>query len=165
MNFYLRKKIRIKPRVGFTLVELLIVIAIIFILTMLALPDVREIYEKIETEREIKNIVTFLRYAQERVARELVPKTVVRVYPDENKFTLRYLKKDEVLKKLKIPSEFKIESQTARVTFDSFGAIYIADKEEDVYLMNAAIDVYDESGRKYQIKIYNTGYINFKRID
>lgn len=152
-----------KSITGFTLLEVLIVSTLFIILLLFALPNARNIYSKMKTEEQVEDIVTFFNYAQERTIQELQPKIVVRVYADEKKLTLRYLAEEEILDELILPQEYIIETETKRITFDSFGKIYIADEQEEVYLMNASIDIFDEEDRHYKIKIYNTGYIGYKR--
>jgi len=62
---------------GFTLMELTLVALILSIITTLAIPVFKSLYEKSEVQRAVSEFISTLRYAQQRAVMERVPIRVV----------------------------------------------------------------------------------------
>jgi len=156
---------------AFTLIEVLLVALLLGIMAMVALPNLSNAYKKFAAEREINNIVSFLKYAQELAVKKreiLDTKTgavnklpQVEIKSEGRELILKYMKEDKILRKLEISPRFKISTETPIMIFDGWGSIAIFGEEKDAQLINGIISVTDNRGKEYEIQVYSTGYINF----
>ncbi len=79
---------------GFTLIELMLVVALISIITIVGIPNLTELFRKTELQRATSDFAGALRYAQQRAVMSRVPVRIV-INIDEQRYYVPVEKEEE----------------------------------------------------------------------